>query len=224
MLLVLLVVIIGICILLPVLVSGRQHARDTICLSNLRQLDSSMQMYVSDYDNHYPSTVAATFTGNQAQSTETWRDAILPYVQSHAFLSCPLVRLPENSFGSRRAIDYTGYAYNQRLSQKIRLESSESYIGKNDVLLNYPVQTVTLFDARAGILALREPDMAHSLNELHGIWRTEDLANILKQDAGALRHHGGANYSFADGHVKWLIPTQVRTEKRSDGVHPGFGL
>jgi prepilin-type processing-associated H-X9-DG protein len=46
----------------------------------------------------------------------------------------------------------------------------------------------------------------------------------LTQPPGGTRHHGGAHYAFADGHVKWLLPTSLAVSKKSDGLQPGFGL
>lgn len=42
---------------------------------------------------------------------------------------------------------------------------------------------------------------------------------------GALRHHGGSNYVFVDGHAKWHAPDQVWSASRgNDGQHPSFGV
>ena len=42
-------------ILFPVFAQAREKARQTSCLSNLRQLGTGMMMYVQDYDDTYPS-------------------------------------------------------------------------------------------------------------------------------------------------------------------------
>src|SRR3954463_137617 len=45
-------------ILFPVFAHAREKARQTSCLSNLRQLSSAMLMYAGDYDERFPPVVA----------------------------------------------------------------------------------------------------------------------------------------------------------------------
>src|SRR5712692_8337078 len=42
-------------ILFPVFAQARDKARQTACLSNLKQIGSALAMYVQDYDEHLPS-------------------------------------------------------------------------------------------------------------------------------------------------------------------------
>src|SRR5947199_72760 len=42
-------------ILFPVFAQARDKARQTTCLSNLRQVGSGLAMYVQDYDEHLPN-------------------------------------------------------------------------------------------------------------------------------------------------------------------------
>jgi len=49
-------------ILFPVFARAREKARQTACLSNMKQIGTASQMYVQDYDQAYPdSRVAGTF-------------------------------------------------------------------------------------------------------------------------------------------------------------------
>src|SRR5436309_9431139 len=59
-------------ILFPVFAQARDKARQTSCISNLRQLGTGMMMYVQDYDDTYPA-VWYTDTGH-------WGNVILPYL------------------------------------------------------------------------------------------------------------------------------------------------
>src|SRR6476620_8204708 len=43
-------------ILFPVFAQARAKARQTTCLSNLKQLSTGMLMYVQDYDERYPNS------------------------------------------------------------------------------------------------------------------------------------------------------------------------
>src|SRR5438067_275349 len=45
-------------ILFPVFAQARESARMTSCLSNLRQIGTGTLMYIQDYDELYPNTIA----------------------------------------------------------------------------------------------------------------------------------------------------------------------
>ncbi|HLK57126.1 MAG TPA: prepilin-type N-terminal cleavage/methylation domain-containing protein, partial [Chthonomonadaceae bacterium] len=42
-------------ILFPVFAQAREKARQTSCLSNMKQIGTSVYMYVQDYDEQFPS-------------------------------------------------------------------------------------------------------------------------------------------------------------------------
>lgn len=213
-----------IAIVLAICLSAKRHGQDSACLSNLRQTGLALSLYISDYDDHYPTPVSAVFKKNSTQSAQTWRDLLVPYIKAPSFPQCPIANPSSNMDTEARQIDLCGYAYNQRLSLQTLTKTSKEYFGRNDSQIAYPSITVSLFDARPGVLALRGPDIARSPESLFGIWRSELLSDIMNLPSGASRHHGGANYGMADGHITWLQPGQVNSQRQSDGVRPGFGL
>ena len=210
-------------IILPVYVSARRRGEDMTCLSNLRQTGLALSLYTADYDSHYPTAVVAVFQGDTpAQSDQTWRDMLLPYLKTAHFPECPIAVPSTEMRLNARAIDIGGYAYNHRLSQNIGIQTVREYLGRNEVRLNFPTLTVTVFDARPGILTMRGPDtIPHSVS---GIQQSELEQEIRKLSPAATRHRGGANYVFADGHAKWFKPAQLDVQQTNDGLRPGFGL
>src|SRR5437660_9193936 len=42
-------------ILFPVFARAREQARKSVCSSNLRQVSMGLQMYMEDYDEHFPT-------------------------------------------------------------------------------------------------------------------------------------------------------------------------
>ncbi len=82
-------------ILLPVFVQAREAARQTQCLSNLRQLLLAQQMYANDYGNRFPQA-------------SRWGDLTRPYVHDPDTYRCPSVRYGQGY----------GYAMNVRLSRQ----------------------------------------------------------------------------------------------------------
>lgn len=73
-------------ILFPVFAQAREKARQTQCLSNMRQLSNAVMMYVQDYDELYPMTA----NYNDGTMTQTiWSEMIQPYVKNQGIFSCP---------------------------------------------------------------------------------------------------------------------------------------
>src|SRR5260370_33159582 len=76
-------------ILFPVFAQARERARMTTCVSNMRQIGTSLMMYVQDYDETYPYI---RFHGSDAikgHNTYVWKNAIRPYLKSLDVLGCP---------------------------------------------------------------------------------------------------------------------------------------
>jgi len=70
-------------ILFPVFAQAREKARMTTCVSNMKQIGTSLMMYVQDYDETYP------YIRFKNDATYVWRNAILPYLKSKDVLACP---------------------------------------------------------------------------------------------------------------------------------------
>lgn len=70
-------------ILFPVFAQAREKAREITCVSNAKELGTSMMMYTQDYDELYP--LAVTW-GNPWSD---WSDTIQPYMQSWDIMYCP---------------------------------------------------------------------------------------------------------------------------------------
>ena len=73
-------------ILFPVFSQAREKARQTACLSNMRQLSTSVLMYTQDYDEQYPMT-ANYNTG--AVTPTIWSEMVQPYVKNEGIFKCP---------------------------------------------------------------------------------------------------------------------------------------
>jgi prepilin-type N-terminal cleavage/methylation domain-containing protein/prepilin-type processing-associated H-X9-DG protein len=69
-------------ILFPVFAQAREKARQTTCLSNMKQLGLGAMMYLQDYDETYPLAGYVEGTSRQQWAPLTWREAIGPYVKN----------------------------------------------------------------------------------------------------------------------------------------------
>ncbi|MBC7806808.1 MAG: DUF1559 domain-containing protein [Akkermansiaceae bacterium] len=70
-------------ILFPVFAQAREKARQTSCLSNLKQIGLATMQYVQDYDESFPRvSINPPPAPRQPWAQYTWQDAIGPYVKN----------------------------------------------------------------------------------------------------------------------------------------------
>lgn len=70
-------------ILFPVFAQAREKARQTTCLSNLKQIGLATMQYVQDYDETFPRmTVTPPPAPRKSWAVYTWQDAVAPYVKN----------------------------------------------------------------------------------------------------------------------------------------------
>ena len=113
-----LLVVIGIisilaALLFPVFERAREQGRGTACLSNLRQVGMSLQLYLQDYDDAYPMNRmpdnthplgGCALTGGSAfpitdleTSSLNWRRVVQPYLKNKGVQICPSNPYAQNS-------------------------------------------------------------------------------------------------------------------------------
>ncbi|WP_309717049.1 prepilin-type N-terminal cleavage/methylation domain-containing protein, partial [Armatimonas sp.] len=82
-------------ILFPVFAQARERARMIACLSNMRQIGTSLRMYAQDYDEIYtPLRMGYNPRTNLPFAdglTEgfMWRNALQPYLKNKGIMACP---------------------------------------------------------------------------------------------------------------------------------------
>jgi prepilin-type N-terminal cleavage/methylation domain-containing protein len=109
-------------LLLPVLMRARESARQSNCLSNLRQIGMAFEQYVSDWDEAFPipdanllsmDECAEVYEGHEPfNGVRTYGDQLLPYSKNGQIWQCPsdpneIQTLPNYALGKR----WTSYHY-----------------------------------------------------------------------------------------------------------------
>jgi len=72
-------------ILFPVFARAREKARQTSCLSNIKQISLGYMMYASDYDSWFPGFLTGHTSPNNRVS---WHDVISPYLKNTQVYYC----------------------------------------------------------------------------------------------------------------------------------------
>ncbi len=87
-------------ILFPVFAQARESARQTSCLSNMKQIGVGLMMYEQDYDEQYPPSQIGTGT-----AIVSWPTLMFPYIKNEQVFVCPsatsaaLIPDPKKIFG-----------------------------------------------------------------------------------------------------------------------------
>jgi prepilin-type processing-associated H-X9-DG protein/prepilin-type N-terminal cleavage/methylation domain-containing protein len=83
--------------------------------------------------------------------------------------------------------------------------------GEHDVHVRYPSNTLLIGDSlKGGASNNMGPDGS--------------ISPWSPNDDYATRHSGGANYAFADGHVKWLNPNSINTTEAASSDNFAFRI
>ena len=168
-------------ILFPVFARAREKARQTSCLSNLKQIGLSQLMYAQDYDERFIPRFFDTDVdgsihppgGQPPRRTTMWIIQLWPYYNNLQVMNCPSNR-------TRWSGQYTGnnvpYPYNRRLSEAMLAE------------VRYPAQCIMNIDGNYYIASQTQT--------------TEEISGI-RYPAIKPNHNDGVNYVAVDGHAKW---------------------
>ena len=81
-------------IIFPVYSRAREKARQTTCLSNLKQIGLALQLYADDYDGVYTRGQFWPW-----DSSRTWVHVTKPYVRNAQVFTCPTARRDRFSYG-----------------------------------------------------------------------------------------------------------------------------
>lgn len=79
-------------ILFPVFAQARDKARQTSCLSNIKQIGTGLMMYVQDFDETYPGALLAVPTINGGSTSDMRMPLdmqIMPYIKNDQIWKCP---------------------------------------------------------------------------------------------------------------------------------------
>lgn len=170
-------------ILFPVFAKAREKARQSACLSNLKQLGMATMMYVPDYDEVLPIAL-----NGPDWWPSTWKARIFPYVNNYQLYGCPSSRvLPPP--------DFTGpYGINAYLGEAVWPPPSLAQI-------SMPAQTILFGENNDGDWVV-EPN----INWYPAApWPEPGHIKPLHFD-------DGCNLAFCDGHVKFMRMTEIHKD------------
>ena len=182
-------------VLFAALSQARERSRRTTCQSNLRQIALAIQQYVQDNDGAYPVGIGSEAGEGGRLIASDWNHKLLPYVKSALLFYCPTS--PDeapNRIGipaAQKAFT-NSYTYN---AMRLNLFPQTGPKGITESLL-----------ANAATVWVNVDDGWITPDEEYHYLRRVEKTSCGRKVTGSTLHSGGGNYSFVDGHVKWLTP------------------
>jgi prepilin-type N-terminal cleavage/methylation domain-containing protein/prepilin-type processing-associated H-X9-DG protein len=171
-------------ILFPVFARAREKARQTSCLTNMKQIALSTDMYLQDYDSCYPMNIYLS-----GALVVTFYHVLQPYMKNAQIMQCPSEAQRMSAAEIQgilpvplaAGLSYFGYNGNYSLFED---GPSNPLTGANDSVVSQaelvrPAETFCMGDGEIEL----SPNLFNS--------------PVL----GA--HNSGFNVAFADGHAKW---------------------
>ena len=189
-------------ILFPVFARAREKARQSSCLSNVKQLTLGFMMYAQDYDEW----IRSAYLPNDAHASyTTWYFGISPYVMNNQIFRCPNESFDMGTYGTyfpglnypteRLMLSY-GMNYKYLGYDKDRYKLAE---------IKRPAECILIGDSGPHMLSQRRaPSAGHTQYicvapepppEYPDQWFVEPHSIYL-------RHNWTANVGFVDGHAK----------------------
>jgi len=172
-------------ILFPVFARAREKARQTSCLSNLRQIGTATLMYAQDNDECCPG-----HTGGPTDAYD-WPQMLLPYCKNAQIFRCPSASTGNTSMWGHFYVDGQVplcYGTNCYYSTNQALGAEEDAAGT--ILL-----ADSIGDNRIG------PDYAARNAKIPGCWH-----------GLAARHNDTLNAGFWDGHAKAMKLSTIEAD------------
>jgi len=198
-------------ILFPVFARAKEKARQTSCLSNLKQLGTGLAMYAQDYESTLPLyriSVPATVVnpdGSASGGLLYWAALIHPYVKNSQIFTCPSnPEAKQFTFGA-----WNRYNYGVNMFSNPWFGTPFYAFGKGAQLgeLARPAKTLAIMDACTYYVCpfAGYPMVAPTIAQpaLRAEPEPENNGGSATGDALKAYHNDGSNVVHFDGHAKW---------------------
>lgn len=192
-------------ILFPVFARAREKARQASCQSNQKQLVLAELMYITDYDQRFGGVWIGAYGTQQGQAFTRawWQWRTYPYVKNEQLYQCP-------SYDS-----YRGWSTPGDCEMRIRggigyvwswdpVEGPGGDLGwiarKKETRLEHPAEFILTGDSNC--MGYGPYNNRPFVDWQNGAWPGNGGTITI--------HNDGHNCGFADGHVKFMKPSNIR--------------
>jgi prepilin-type N-terminal cleavage/methylation domain-containing protein/prepilin-type processing-associated H-X9-DG protein len=195
-------------ILFPVFAQARDKARQSMCLSNTKQVGLALSMYVQDYDESFPN-VWFNYDGVGGPAY-LWVSVLVPSIKNTGVWNCPSVGTAGRWYDICRTMD-CDYGINSSAFYYYRRETGNVYGGtRNLAAINYPAELLFCTELSP---ERKNPDGSRLMGSRIGApWVSQAHPCRTVWDYVGEPHQEGTNIVYADGHAKWMKKDAVCAE------------
>ncbi|MCC6443900.1 MAG: hypothetical protein IT210_10660, partial [Armatimonadetes bacterium] len=184
------------------------------CLSNCKQIGNGLSMYVQDYDETFPLVIACNAPSGAGTTPQLLLD---PYIKSNDVWVCPSASTQEilyydaakdlmsDSVPSR-------WYYPKGFKKRPTIGTNDNIIVNIGCNLTGSVRRLASVAAPANTVAAADSRLQSTCGGRRVIWANtcvQPCGNISGMRASNIRHQGGENLIFCDGHAKWMAAPQI---------------
>jgi len=180
-------------ILFPVFAKAREKARQTSCLSNMKQMMLAHLQYAQDYDESFCKTARWNTVREDpvvSGGNMWWDQAIAAYCKNTQMFTCPSAK---------------NYALGYMCWEPV----TGGYVGVSVGAIKAPSECILMFDQSVAATVgstgastyVSDPPHAGNPGDPNEYTRVNRFATC--------RHNDGANFGYYDGHAKWVQGTAM---------------
>ncbi len=190
-------------ILFPVFAKAREKARQTSCLSNMKQIGLASQMYAQDYDERLPGSCGPRISwGPQYAGLQCGHEQIFPYINNVQIFQCPSASYP---LDGNLDLDFTYWPEGMPHPFENSYAVNVAFRGLPMAQIQRPAEIIHWAELGIDIIAGYPEWWA---NRVGYTTPPGDLTTSYypynDMSCPGRPHSGGTNLVFADGHAKWL--------------------
>lgn len=222
-------------ILFPVFAQAREKARQTSCLSNVKQIGTATMMYVQDYDERYPyldpaydgKTAVGLALPSGVSLTKNkiwvWPLQLYPYIKNdEVFLCASDPYRGHYSWGQITDPNTTDNIWDKPLPMSYVINEEAYQNGLPEAAVNYPADTYYLGDGHPDFMSFGGWGWVEGFNRLRFSKPCSDVTNnngqMIERTPGStpdacVRHNGGGVIAFMDGHAKYIPWKRLEVKK-----------
>lgn len=204
-------------ILFPVFAQARDKARQTACLSNIKQCGMALIQYVQDYDETLPHHAGDYSNFMSDTAGPNWARAIAPYAKNTGIYACPSSPLAPNQNPATQGPVRNSYQGNGAVLSRRGLS-----------LAAIPLPADIIFAQEnyySWLTCWNRPTQVNAATATPQQYRYWHLVDCRPVYASAPRvpeqpgcgeqynstHQEGGNLLFVDGHAKWRKTRAMRS-------------